>query len=121
MGQRLKEARIASGCTQSELADAIGTSYASIQRWEKGGLIPAAALNTISNLTNHPVEYFLSSKAELSESKIQSALKLAEIIDTKDNEIDRLKSRIAELERDQKTIDDLKALSENLKIKKKKA
>lgn len=115
MGIRLKKARKEAGLSRDALAEVLGTSKTSIMRWEQGGLIPAPAIPTIARLTRKPVDYFLLEDSELSETKIQTATKMAEILDLKDNEIDELKSKIKHLEEIIQGADNLDKAIEMLK------
>jgi len=97
-GERLKTARKDAGLSRKSVADSLGTTHASIARWETEGVpIPSTALETISRLTGRPIEYFVLENHKLSETKIQSAVKLAEIIDIKDSQIDELKAQVTKL------------------------
>lgn len=120
MGIRLKIARKDAGLSRKDIADALGTTHASIARWEQEGVsIPSTALPTISRMTGKPIEYFVLEDHELSETKMQSARALAEIIDSRDSEIDALKSKIKHLEEIIKRADNLDKAIEMLKEEKK--
>lgn len=120
MGKRLKIARKEAKLSLAELGEAIGVSDVTVMRWERGGPMPASALLIIAKLTKKPLEYFLMDDNELSDTKLQSASKLGEIIDLKDSEIDKLKRRIKELEDAQSRIDNLDKAIKDLKDKTKK-
>jgi len=98
IGLRLETARKEANLSRKALADLLETSHTSVARWEQGAALPSFALPIISKATNRPLEYFLLEDHELSESKLQSAKMLAEIIDQKDTQIDKLERKIKNLE-----------------------
>ena len=61
-GKRLKELRKASGKSQVELANALGITVKSIQRYEKGGRADTAVLEQLAKYFNVSTAYLLGTK-----------------------------------------------------------
>jgi len=65
LGKRLKEARIAKGLSQSELADAAGIHYTQIGRYENKGAQPTAdVLSRIANTLEISSDFLMSGSTE---------------------------------------------------------
>jgi len=63
IGKRLKEARIACGMTQKELADKLGVTHQQVQKYQQGiNRISASRLAAVSNVTKRPMHWFVDGK-----------------------------------------------------------
>jgi transcriptional regulator with XRE-family HTH domain len=59
IGQRIREARLASGITQMDLADMLGISYQQLQKYESGdNRVSGARINRLVTALNRPLNYF---------------------------------------------------------------
>jgi transcriptional regulator with XRE-family HTH domain len=59
LGQRIREARIATGMTQTELGELIGVSYQQIQKYEDGhNRVNGGRIGTLVTALNRPLSYF---------------------------------------------------------------
>lgn len=59
VGARIKDARLAAHLTQTELAEQIGVTDATLSRYESGSLaVPADMLKLIAGRTARPVQWF---------------------------------------------------------------
>lgn len=63
IGQKIKNMRIAMGLTQGELAARLGTTQASVSRWEKGSMPEADKLAQLADLQGESVREFIDDKA----------------------------------------------------------
>lgn len=64
VGDRLREARIASRLSQSDVAKALGLTFQQIQKYEKGiNRCAPSRLSRIAALTGRPIEWFYSQEA----------------------------------------------------------
>ncbi len=85
LGYRIQELRKKKGLSQTELANAVGVSYAQISRYEnKGSQPPAEILNNLSNILDTSVDYIINgnssekAKATLIDAKVLSYFKEVE-------------------------------------------
>ena len=61
VGARLRAARLESGKSQTEVADAIGITFQQVQKYEKGSnRISAGTLHELSRLFEMPVQFFFN-------------------------------------------------------------
>jgi transcriptional regulator with XRE-family HTH domain len=59
VGERIKEARLAAGLTQEDLANMLGTSYQQVQKYEKGrNRVAGGRIDRMSTALNRPISYF---------------------------------------------------------------
>ena len=59
-GERIKEARIAKGMGQKDLADLIGVSYQQLQKYESGeNRVNGARIKLLVSALNRPLTFFL--------------------------------------------------------------
>lgn len=66
LGTKIKDARVAAGFTQEQLAPQLGITLATLSRWERGigkRGIGTEQLLVISALTEQPLAYFLNDEA----------------------------------------------------------
>jgi len=86
VGQKLREARLAKGMSQTELGNALGVSFQQVQKYEKGtNRIGSSRLWDVCTVLTVPVSYFFEG---LTGNKVQEgplstrAIKLAREIDS---------------------------------------
>ena len=61
VGKRVKEARVACGMSQAELAEALGITFQQIQKYEKGSnRIAASRLMLLARVLDKPIEWFVA-------------------------------------------------------------
>jgi len=59
IGVRIREARLALGLSQKDVADAIGVSYQQLQKYESGGdRIPPARIELLVTILHRPISWF---------------------------------------------------------------
>lgn len=59
IGERIREARIAAGISQEDLADMIGTSYQQVQKYETGrNRVNGARFDRLCTALNRPLTFF---------------------------------------------------------------
>ena len=56
--------------------------------------MPAYAIPILAKITHRPIEYFLIPDHKVEESKVKTAMQLAEIINQRDEEIEALKAEL---------------------------
>ena len=92
VGKRLREARLASGMTQTELVNALGISFQKVQKYERGtNRIGASRLWDVCKVLDLAVVYFFEGLSRGGKEESQSALssraiKLAKAIDEIQND-----------------------------------
>ena len=92
VGRRLREARLAKGMTQTDLAIALGLSFQQVQKYEKGiNRIGASRLWDICEVLDVAVVYFFEGLSRGGKENLQPALssraiKLAKAIDEIQND-----------------------------------
>lgn len=76
IAERIREARLAAGFTSQEsFARALKVDRKTPQRWEVGKNTPSlSALRAISDVTGHPIEFFLTAMAEDEEEELVSKM-----------------------------------------------
>jgi len=94
LGQRIKKLRKEKGMTQTELANAIGISYAQIGRYEtKGVQPPAEVLKNIADILSVSPDYLIygstdeKAKASIQDKELIQQFKEIEAMDTGDQHI----------------------------------
>jgi transcriptional regulator with XRE-family HTH domain len=66
VGQRIRIQRLASGLSQSELAERIGVTFQQVQKYEKGtNRVGAGRLTRIARVLNVPVGSFFDGREEI--------------------------------------------------------
>ena len=66
VGARLRAARLESGKSQTEVADAIGITFQQVQKYEKGtNRISAGTLHELSRLFDRPVQFFFDGQGNV--------------------------------------------------------
>lgn len=102
--QRLKELRLTHGYTQNELAELLGVTYASIQKYESNRGKPRAKnLEKIAQIFEVSVSYLLG------ETNIRSSNKISSIMEQlseprQENTINYAESQLKQQERDNEAI-----------------
>ena len=91
IGQRVREARLAKGLSQTELGNSLGISFQQVQKYEKGtNRIGSGRLWSISKVLGTPISFFFEGLAveenepqdhPLSRGTIKAAKELSEIND----------------------------------------
>jgi transcriptional regulator with XRE-family HTH domain len=74
VGARIREARMAMGLTQDELADLVGIGMRQIQYYEAGDSNPYRTLRRIAEVTGKPLSFFLAGTPEPAEDPETLAL-----------------------------------------------
>jgi transcriptional regulator with XRE-family HTH domain len=75
IGQRIREARLASGITQMDLADMLGISYQQLQKYESGdNRVSGARINRLVTALNRPLSYFFPNVTDVRAAPAMSAL-----------------------------------------------
>src|SRR5580700_1410029 len=70
VGQRIREARIASGLSQTQLANALGVAFQQVQKYETGfNRVAPSRLVVIAKMTGRDVDWFFSDTAGVTRSK----------------------------------------------------
>lgn len=78
-GSKIREARLASGMSQTQLARKIGTTEKNISRWENTLNQPRlASVAAIAQATGHDIDFFLTESSE-DDDEESSALTAAEM------------------------------------------
>ena len=66
LGERVREARLSLGMTQTELAELLGVSYQQVQKYESGGSrISGARVGLLVSALRRPVEFFFPNLTEI--------------------------------------------------------
>jgi len=90
VGQKVREARIAHGMSQTQLGNALGVSFQQVQKYEKGSnRIGSSRLWDVCRIFNTPVSYFfegLAGKQPADDPLSSRAIKLAREIDQLSND-----------------------------------
>lgn len=99
-GERLKNAREASGMSQKKMADRIGVKPATVEKWEAGKMDPRAnRLQMLASLLNVPLLWLIAGSQKVPTSTTATTnqeMMLQKIADL-DSMIDLLKSDLDEL------------------------
>ncbi|MBQ3679759.1 MAG: helix-turn-helix transcriptional regulator [Paludibacteraceae bacterium] len=53
----VKELRLKLGCTQKQIAKAVGVSLRSVQGWENSGIVPAKKIARLKKIEEEPEKY----------------------------------------------------------------
>jgi transcriptional regulator with XRE-family HTH domain len=70
VGRRVREARIASGLSQTKLADALEVSFQQVQKYEIGvNRVAPSRLTVIAKMTGRNIDWFFSDTAGVTVSK----------------------------------------------------
>jgi len=82
VGGRIREARMAMGLTQDQLADLVGVGMRQIQYYESGESNPYRTLRRIAEATGRPLSFFLAGESEASRTANEDpeSLQLAHLI-----------------------------------------
>ena len=64
LGSRLRSARLDAEMTQSELAQALGTTIGKVCRWERGDTLEYALIEKVSRRCKVPIEYLLDRRLD---------------------------------------------------------
>src|SRR5262245_10148632 len=82
IGDRIREARIAIGMSQEQLAELIGVSFQQVQKYETGhNRINGARIGLLVTALNHPFNYFFPNVTD-----IRAAPTLSHFLATKDGQ-----------------------------------
>ena len=74
IGQRIREARLARGLSQEDLANMIGTSYQQIQKYENGkNRVHSARIERLVSALNRPLAYFFPNATDVRSTSALSA------------------------------------------------
>ena len=66
IGQRIREARVAAGMSQTDLGHCIGTSFQQVQKYENGSnRVNGARIERLVSALNRPLSYFFPSAADI--------------------------------------------------------
>ena len=99
-GERLKNAREASGMDQETLANRLGVKLSTVKKWESGKLDPRAnRLQMVASLLNGPLVWLLSGSQNVPDPKAATSnreMMLQKIADLS-NRIGGMKSELDEL------------------------
>lgn len=89
-GNRIRDARLKAGMTQTDLAHAIHTSDRNIARWESGQNQPrVSSVALIAEATGHDIDFFLTGSEEAEDD--EEAARSVQTLD------DYLRSRIRQI------------------------
>lgn len=76
-GSRIREARLAAGLTQAQLARAIETTERNVIRWENDQNEPrVASVAAIARATGHDIDFFLAGSSEAEDDEEAAAMTL---------------------------------------------
>lgn len=99
-GERLGNAREASGMSREDLANRLGVKLETVDNWENGKVQPRAnRLQTIATLLNVPLLWLLAGSQQVPRSQAAGSPKelLLQKIDELDGVVETLKSELEEL------------------------
>ena len=99
-GERLGNAREASGMSRKDLANRMGVKLETVEKWEGGKMQPRAnRLQTLATLLNVPLLWLLAGSQQVPRSKADGTPRelLLHKIDELDGLADTLKSELEEL------------------------
>lgn len=75
IGQRIREARLASHISLTDLADMLGVSYQQLQKYESGeNRVSGARINRLVTALNRPLAYFFPNVTDVRSLPTLSAL-----------------------------------------------
>ena len=74
IGQRIREARVAAGMSQTDLAHCIGTSFQQVQKYENGkNRVNGARIERLVTALNRPLSYFFPNITDIRNTPTLSA------------------------------------------------
>ena len=74
MGERIREARLAAGMSQEQLAELLGTSYQQVQKYESGAnRVTGARIERLVSALNRPLYYFFPNVTDVRAAPTVSA------------------------------------------------
>ena len=82
IGERIREARVAGGMSQEELAELIGVSYQQVQKYESGyNRVNGARIERLVTALNRPLTYLFPNVTD-----VRAAPALSHFLTTKDGQ-----------------------------------
>lgn len=99
-GERLKNAREASGLSRDAMANRVGVKLDTVEKWESGKVEPRAnRLQTLASLLSVPLLWLLAGSQQVPVSRVEIAPRelLLQKIDELGSGIEFLKSELEEL------------------------